>query len=109
MEYLWDLYSVRITIEMAGGKLTFSVIPYLVRQLSVHKVVPTLTSTSAEIYLSMDGAKQLSDTRFILVPTGAVRLAAACSRHCIALHHSACRGELQARRERRRCLQVPEV
>jgi hypothetical protein len=27
MEYLWDLYSVRITIEMAGGKLTFSVQP----------------------------------------------------------------------------------
>jgi hypothetical protein len=21
MEYLWDLYSVRITIDMAGGKL----------------------------------------------------------------------------------------
>jgi hypothetical protein len=28
MEYLWDLYSVRITIEMAGGKLIFSAIPY---------------------------------------------------------------------------------
>jgi hypothetical protein len=27
MEYLWDLYSVRITIEMAGGKLIFSVDP----------------------------------------------------------------------------------
>jgi hypothetical protein len=27
MEYLWDLYSVRITIEMAGGKLIFSVNP----------------------------------------------------------------------------------
>jgi hypothetical protein len=24
MEYLWDLYSVRITIEMVGGKLIFS-------------------------------------------------------------------------------------
>jgi hypothetical protein len=24
MEYLWPLYSVRITIEMAGGKLIFS-------------------------------------------------------------------------------------
>jgi hypothetical protein len=24
MEYLWDLYSVRITIEMARGKLIFS-------------------------------------------------------------------------------------
>jgi hypothetical protein len=34
-------------------------VPYLVRQLSVRKVVPTLTSKSAEIYLSMAGAKQL--------------------------------------------------
>jgi hypothetical protein len=34
-------------------------IPYLARQLSVQKVVPTLTSTSAEIYLSMAGAKKL--------------------------------------------------
>jgi hypothetical protein len=59
MEYLWDLYSVRITIEMAGGKLIFSAGPYLARELSVHKVVPTLTSKSAEIYLSMADAKQL--------------------------------------------------
>jgi hypothetical protein len=29
MEYLWDLYSVRITIEMAGGKLIFSATPLL--------------------------------------------------------------------------------
>jgi hypothetical protein len=27
MEYLLDLYSLRITIEMAGGKLIFSVLP----------------------------------------------------------------------------------
>jgi hypothetical protein len=59
MEYLWDLYSLRITIEMAGGKLIFSAVPYLARQLSVRKVVPTLNSKSAEIYLSMVGAKQL--------------------------------------------------
>jgi hypothetical protein len=60
MEYLWDLYSVRITIEMAGGKLIFSArCPYLARQLSVRKVVPTLTSKSTEIYLSMAGGKQL--------------------------------------------------
>jgi hypothetical protein len=26
MEYLWDLYSVRITIEMASGKMIFSVV-----------------------------------------------------------------------------------
>jgi hypothetical protein len=40
--------------------------PYLARQLSVRKVVPTLTSKGAEIYLSMAGAKQLSDTGFYL-------------------------------------------
>jgi hypothetical protein len=34
----------------------------------VRKVVPTLTSESAEIYLSMAGAKQHKDTSFILVP-----------------------------------------
>jgi hypothetical protein len=101
MEYLWVLYSVQITIERAA--------PYLACQLSVQKVVPTLTSTSAEIYLSMAGAKQLSDTSFILVPVGAIRPAGVCSRHCIALHRSACRGELQVWRERRRGLQVPEV
>jgi hypothetical protein len=27
MEYLWDLYSMWITIEMAGGKLIFSALP----------------------------------------------------------------------------------
>jgi hypothetical protein len=60
MEYLWPLYSVWITIEMAAGKLIFSArIPYLARQLTVRKVVPTLTSKSVEIYLSMAGAKQL--------------------------------------------------
>jgi hypothetical protein len=95
MEYLWDLYSVRITIEMPGGKLIFNAVPYVVRQLSVQKVVPTLTSTSVEIYLSMAGAKQLGETSFILVPAGAVHPAGVCSRHCIALHYGACRGELQ--------------
>jgi hypothetical protein len=72
------------------------------------KVVPTLTSTSAEIYLSMAGAKQLRDTSFILVPTGAVRPAGVCSRHYIALHRVLAEG-LQVWRERRPCLQVPEV
>jgi hypothetical protein len=73
--------------------------------LSVRKVVPTLTSTNTEIYLSMAGAK----LSFILVPAGVVRRAGVCSRHCIALHRGACRGELQARRERRRRPQVPRV
>jgi hypothetical protein len=69
--------------------------------LSVRKVVLTLTSKSVEIYLLMAGAKQLGDTGFILVPAGAVRPAAVCSRHCNASHRGACRGGLQARRERR--------
>jgi hypothetical protein len=79
------------------------------RHLSVRNVVPTLTSKSAEIYPLMAGAKQLGDTRFILVPVGAVRPAGMCSRHCITLHRSACRRVLQARRERRLVLQVSEV
>jgi hypothetical protein len=32
-----------------------------------------------------------------------------CSGHCVALHRGACRGVLQARRERRLVLQVPKV
>jgi hypothetical protein len=51
MEYLWDLYSMRITIETAGGELLSAQTPYLARQLSVRKVVPTLTSKSTEIGL----------------------------------------------------------
>jgi hypothetical protein len=77
--------------------------------MSVRKVVPTLTSKSAEIYPLMAGAKQLGDTSFILVPVGAIRPAGMCSGHYIALHHGACIGVLQARRERRLVLQVPEV
>jgi hypothetical protein len=38
------------------------------REVSVRKVVSTLTSKSAEIYLSMAGAKQHDDAGFILVP-----------------------------------------
>jgi hypothetical protein len=68
MEYLWDLYSMRITIETVGGKLISAQFPYLARQLSVQKVVPTLTSKSVEIDLSMVGANQHYDTGFILVP-----------------------------------------
>jgi hypothetical protein len=36
--------------------------------LSLRKVVPTLTSKSAEIGFSMAGAKQYYDKGFILVP-----------------------------------------
>jgi hypothetical protein len=77
--------------------------------MSVRKVVPTLTSKNDEIYPPMAGAKQLDDTGFILVPAGAVHPAVVCSGHYIVLHRGACRGVLQARRERRLVLQVPEV
>jgi hypothetical protein len=43
-------------------------LPYLAHQLSVWKVVLTLTSKSVEIGLSMAGAKQYYDKGFILVP-----------------------------------------
>jgi hypothetical protein len=44
MEYLWPRYSVGITIERAGDESIFSALPYLARQLSVRKVVLTVTS-----------------------------------------------------------------
>jgi hypothetical protein len=47
---------------MLASKANFS------SAMSVRKVVPTLTSKSAEIYLSMAGAKQHKDTGFIPVP-----------------------------------------
>jgi hypothetical protein len=50
-----------------------------------------------------------NDTEFILVPAGAVRPAVVCSGHCISSHRGARRGGLQAWRERRPGLQVPEV
>jgi hypothetical protein len=50
-----------------------------------------------------------NDTGFILVPAGAVRPAVVCSGHYIASHRGARRGGLQAWRERRPDLQVPEV
>jgi hypothetical protein len=46
---------------------------------------------------------------FIVVLVGAVRPAVVCSGHYIALHCGACRGSLQAWRERRLVLQVLEV
>jgi hypothetical protein len=57
----------------------------------------------------MISAKQLVTLGFILVPAGVVRPAVVCSGHYIALHCNACRGGLQARRERRPGLQVPKV
>jgi hypothetical protein len=67
--YLWDVISMRIIIDTVGGELISARLPYLLRQLSVRKVVVTLTSRCAEIGLSMAGAKQQWDTRFIMVPT----------------------------------------
>jgi hypothetical protein len=67
MAYLWDVILVRITIKTACGELISARVPYLARQLSVRKVVPTLTSRCAKIDLLMAGAKQRWDTRFILV------------------------------------------
>jgi hypothetical protein len=58
----------------------------------VQKVVPTLTSTSAEIYLSMVDARQHVDTSFILVPAMGRASSRGRSRRCIALHRSTCRG-----------------
>jgi hypothetical protein len=78
-------------------------------RLSVRKVVPTLTSRSAGIYLSMAGAKQLVTLGLSWFRLEAVRPAGVCSGHYIALHRGACRGGLQAKRERRSGLQVPEV
>jgi hypothetical protein len=77
--------------------------------LSVRKVVPTLTSKSAEIYLSMAGAKQHNDTGLSWFRPWVVRPAGVRSGCCIASHCGACRGELQARRERSRSLQEPKV
>jgi hypothetical protein len=57
----------------------------------------------------MAGAKQLVTLGFIWFRPGAVRPAGVCSGHYVALHRGACRWELQARRERRSGLQVPEV
>jgi hypothetical protein len=79
------------------------------RGVLVRKVVPTLTSRSAEIYLSMAGAKQLVTLGLSWFRPGAVRPAGVCSRHYIALHRGACSGGLQAKREKRSGLQVLEV
>jgi hypothetical protein len=44
MAYLWDVILVRITIETAGKESISARAPYLARQLSVLRLVPTLTS-----------------------------------------------------------------
>jgi hypothetical protein len=85
------------------------VIPYLARQLSVRKVVPTLTSTSVEIYLLMAGAKQHDDAGFILVPAvgrtssrGALKALYCVAPWCLQ------RGATSVEREEAG-LQIPEV
>jgi hypothetical protein len=57
----------------------------------------------------MAGAKQLVTLSFIPVPARAACPTGVCSGHCIAVHRGACRGGLQARRERRLVLQVLEL
>jgi hypothetical protein len=57
----------------------------------------------------MAGAKQLVTLGLSWFRSGAVRPTGVCSGHYIALHRGARRGGLQARRERRSGLQVPEV
>jgi hypothetical protein len=44
MAYLLDVISVRITIKTAGEELILVRVPYLARQLSVRKVLLTVTS-----------------------------------------------------------------
>jgi hypothetical protein len=57
----------------------------------------------------MAGAKQLVTLILFWFQPGAVHPAVVYSGHYIALHRGARRGGLQARRERRSGLQVPEV
>jgi hypothetical protein len=77
--------------------------------VSVQNVVPTLTSNERWDQ-PLDGpVLATKDTCFILVPAGAIRPTVVCSKNCIALHCGARRGGLQAWRERRPGLQVPEV
>jgi hypothetical protein len=57
----------------------------------------------------MAGAKQLVTLGLSWFRPGAVRPAGVCSGHYIALHRGVRRGGIQARRERRSGLQVPEV
>jgi hypothetical protein len=57
----------------------------------------------------MVGAKQLVTLILSWFRPGAVRPTEVCSEHYIALHRGARRGGLQARRERRSGLQVPEA
>jgi hypothetical protein len=70
-------------------------------EVSVRNVVPTITSKSVEIYLSMAGAKQYNDADLSWFRPRVIRPAGVRSGRCIVLHRGACRGELQARRERR--------
>jgi hypothetical protein len=57
----------------------------------------------------MAGANQLVTLGLSWFRPGSVRPVGVCSGHYIAVHRSACRGKLQARRERRLVLQVSGV
>jgi hypothetical protein len=83
MAYLCPLYSVQITIKRDCGADLQHEDPNQARQLSVRKVVPTLTSKSDEIYPSTAGAKQLVTLVFILVPAGGAYVQQWCARGTI--------------------------
>jgi hypothetical protein len=57
----------------------------------------------------MSGAKQLVTLGFILVPAGGRTSSRGVLEALYCMHRGSCRGGLQARRERRSGLQVPEV
>jgi hypothetical protein len=102
-------YSVRITMEGVDGGLTFGAhVPHGGRQLSVRNVVPTVTSNKRQ-GLSLNGRCQATkDTKFILVPARGPYVQQWCARGTILLSTRVpVVGRLQARRERRRGLQVP--
>jgi hypothetical protein len=96
-------------VVVGDGALCVSVAVVWTSLVSVRKVVPTLTSKSVEIYLSMAGAKQHNDTGLSWFRPWVVRPTGVRSGRCIAVHRGACRGELQAKQERRRSLHVTEV
>jgi hypothetical protein len=55
---VWELVECPKNKNVIGTKWVY----WNKQDVSVRKVVPTLTSKSVEIYLSMDGAKRLGDT-----------------------------------------------
>jgi hypothetical protein len=103
----------RLVVDnFASRRLVADYFAYAARpsaSVSVQKVVPTLTSTSAEIYLSMAGAKQHSDTDFILVLVVGRTSSKVVLKVLYCVAPWCLQRGLQVWRERRTSLQVPEV